>query len=385
MKRKLIALCMFAVLLCMCVLPGCTGKKTEAQQDEPYTYEQVSYDPEKLQTIIANNLFYRATANNGRVLRSETSTKDEESRISSHRVWMMDVHGNELASYTCESDDAYHISTLTATNDGGFLFVLGFSDYAYELGSWASDKGFASRVIKVDKNGKLQFDTSFDGVEGSALAFCLEKNGQFYFFGTKETPETKTQGVYSPTDVYMVILEKNGAVSKVETIAGSDYDQLDAAEFSDGAFLLSISAQSDDGDFEGSDSKGYFGSWVMTVNSDLEITGKEQKSGRGMLDELVGEKDGGPVYAEDDLLDKVDAGSVTALVDYKGHYLVVSENATGEYEKSPPMLNSKWYYTETVYSLYDDSGKLILRESVDSSPDFDAILEEFYSGFEPVA
>ena len=143
-------------------------------------------------------------------------------------------------------------------------------------------------------------------------------------------------------------------------------------------FILSISAQSDDGDFVGSQSNGYPEDWVFTVNDALEITGKEITSGRDYFDKRLGEKDGMPIYKSDSLLTDFDAGTPEVFIDYGDFYLIVSSNITGVYEKTPPMISSIWYYTESVYSAYDDSGNLIFRASVDSSPDYDAIVQEFY-------
>lgn len=382
MEKKLIAFLLLTVLVWVSVLSGCINGKPAVHWDKPESVEQVGQIPDKFKNIIANNTFFDAAAFDGRLLKTEICSNDKEKRTVVQRVWMMDTYGKDLAAYTCSSDDAYHISTLTATEDGGFLFVLGFSDYAYDQNTWASEKGFASRVIKIDKDGRLQFDTPFDMVEGSALRFCFEKNGLFYFFGTIQTPETKTQGVYSRTDIYMAVLDEGGAVSKVKCIAGTDFDSLNAAEITENGFLLSISAQSDDGDFAGSDSNGYPVDWVMTVNHDLEITEKKKTSGRDYFDDRVGEKDGSPIYKSDNLLNGFDAGTVTAFIDYGDSYLVVSENNTGVYENTPPMISATWYYTETVYSLYDYSGKLIFRASVDSSPDYDARVETFTDGDE---
>jgi len=284
-----------------------------------------------------------------------------------------------LANYICNSDDAYHVNVLTATQDGGFLFVLGFSDYAYNQDSWASDKGFASRIIKCDENGNLLFDTPLEGVEGWALQYCFEVNEHFYFFGTIETPETKRRGVGSPSDIYMVVLDSTGTVVNTQMIAGSDFDSLHAAEITENGFLLSIRAQSDDGDFVGSQSNGFPQNWIFTVNYDLEITSKEMKTGREYSDRRLGEKKGKTIYKSDSLLTNFDAGTPEAYINYGDFYLIVSSNNTGVYEKTPPTISSIWYYTESVYSAYDYSGNLIFRASVDSSLDFDALAQNFYA------
>ena len=66
-----------------------------------------------------------------------------------------------------------------------------------------------------------------------------------------------------------------------------------------------------------------------------------------------------------------DGGGVRAYIDYGDTYLIVSYHPTGQVEHQPPYINSIWYYSETVYSMYDKSGTLVFRASVDSSPDYE--------------
>lgn len=387
----------FPLLLLMCILFlfGCTPTTPNETDVNPSTgantptsatilHQEISPSvphieptPEAFQHIIEKDLFQNAVAFRDRLLNTEVCSEDKENRTKVHRVWMLDLHGNTLAEHTCSSKDAYYIRTLIATKDGGFLFVLGFSDRSYGVGSWASDEGVVSRVIKCDCNGALQFDTPFYNVECSGLAYCFERDGQYFFFGTNETPETRTTGVYSPTDIYMAVLDKSGNILNTHCIGGSDFDSLDGAEMENGNFVLSISAQSEDGDFTGSGSKGYPKDWVFTVNDSFEIISKEKKSGRDYFNKRIGEKNGIPVYPQDAFLKDFDAGSPTTYIDYGDFYLIVSQNITGIYEKTPPTISAIWHYTETVYSAYDQSGKLLFRDSVDSSPDFDAMLSAF--------
>lgn len=373
MKKRRLAAWFIAVLMLVSVLSGCAENNPQ-KGDELKSMEPVGEVPEEFKEIVENDIFNGVTAFDGRLLKAETIAKDEENRTVTYRISMMDLYGKTMASYTCTSDDAYHIKALTATTDGGFLFVLGFSDYAYSQNEWASDQGFASRIIKCDKDGNLQFETVFDGVEGAALKQCFEKEGSFYFFGTIETPETNKTGVASPTDIYMTVMDGNGTVLKTKCIAGSDYDSLDIAEISGDFFVLSISSQSDDGNFEGSRSKGYPKDWIFTVDDNFEIVRQQKKSGRAFDDYRIGEKDGVSVYRRDALLKNFDAGTPMAFIDYGDFYLIVSNNATGIYENTPIMISSIWYYTETVYSAYDNNGKLIFRSTVDSSPDYDSLM-----------
>ena len=325
--------------------------------------------------VIGNNLFYNITAFEDRVLKSLISDFNENDRVLTSRVQMLDIYGKVLADYEVSTDDTYGVSMLTATEDGGFLFVLGFSDRQLQQDVWASDKGFASRIIKCDYQGNMQFDVSLDGVEGSALEYCMEKNGKYYFFGQYQTPETEIRGVYSPTDIFMAVLSQDGELLNRKYIAGSDYDSLHFAEKTGDTFTLSISSQSNDGDFTGGAYSLYAKDWVITVDNDLSIIDKKLDTGRDYFDKVIGVKNGEPVYNTDPFLKDFDAGWVKAYIDYGDFYLIVSERNTGEYENTPGYISSIWYYTETVYSAYNHNGELIFRDAVDSSPDYDSIVE----------
>ncbi len=377
--RILAVLISFSLLL---VLSGCQKKAIgpELYSDwrpgdfhspgEPKAVDHVGTIPTMLAPLIEKNVFSKGTAYGDRVLRADILSVDEENHTHVQQVTMVDLYGRELGRYTCTSPDSYRVQTLTATADGGFLFVLGFSDRAYDQDTWASDDGFASRVIKCDRAGNVQFDRPFPDTEGSAMNFCYEKGGRFYFFGTIQSPETKTKGVYSRTDIICTAMDENGIVVESKVIAGSDFDSLYMAEPCEGGFLLSISAQSEDGDFADSDSKGHPVDWVFTVSDALEITGKEKKAGRSVFDTRIGEIQGYPMFSSHSLLKGFDGGTVYVYLDYGDFYLIVSENRTGIYENTPLMISSIWYYTETVYSAYDHNGNLLFRTSVDSTPNY---------------
>jgi len=327
--------------------------------------------PPQWDAIVADNLFYDAVAFGDRLLKAESTGRSEKTdRTATHRVTMLDKYGTVLAQYTCTTDDAYLVNTLTATADGGFLFVLAFDDYSRD-GGWASDKGFASRVIKCNSRGEVEFDTAFESVEAGALRCCIEKNGRFYFFGHRQMPETKQQGIYSLTDIFMTVLDKTGRILNTRYVSGSDFDSFNTAELSGDKFILSVDSQSDDGDFAGSYSGGHPVDWVLTVDDNLNLVKKEKRSGRDYFDDRIGERNGKPIYKSDPLFKGFDAGSPTAFIDYGDYYLVVSENPTGIYEHTPPTVSAIWYYWETVYSAYNSGGRLVYRKAVDSSPDYD--------------
>ncbi len=371
MKRFQVYTCILVVFIGL-ILSGCSKNVQPTSQIEFKSVEQVGTIPTNLKNAIKNNAFKDVTAFENCVLKSEILTENKKDKTYTQQVTMMDIYGKELAKYVCNSYDCYRITTLIATDDGGFLFVLGFEDYAYDENTWASDNGFASRVIKCDRYGNLQFDTPFDHITGSALKYCFEKNEKFYLFGEVESPETKARGVHSPTDIYMVALDNTGQILKTKNIAGSDYDSINTVEMSDNDFVLSLDSQSDDGDFTKSNSNGYPVDWVFYINDELEITQKKRESGRDCFDDKIGEKDGVAVYNSDSFIHNLDIKSPNVFIDYDDFFLIISENPTGIYENTPQTISAIWYYTETVYSAYNYNGELLFRTSVDSSPDFDA-------------
>ena len=125
MKRFSLFLCLLMVAAAL--LPGCKTEAPAVTQPDPAPVAQSGQVPEALRTVVAENRFCGATACGNRVLKVESITADPEARSVEHRVQMLDLYGSELASCILGSDDSYHISALTATEDGGFLFVLGSS------------------------------------------------------------------------------------------------------------------------------------------------------------------------------------------------------------------------------------------------------------------
>lgn len=338
--------------------------------------EPVGEVPDEFKNIVENNLFYRASAHGEKLIKIESTPLDDSGHNQRCLIQTMDKHGASLLEYETTSDRNHRIDTYIPTLDNGILFVLGFQDSAVE-DAWASDSGFVSRIIKTDKDGNVQFDTSFDQLEGSAFKYCFETNDHFYFFGEYQTPETKKKGVYSPSDIIMHILDKQGNCLKSSVISGSDFDHIGYVKMIDDHFTLFIHSQSDDGDFEGSNSNGYIKHWTFTVNDSLETTEKCLSNDSMYSNQLIGIKDGTNIYRENPLFSAFDAGSPSALIDYGDFYLIVSENKTGVYENKPPFISAVLYYSETVYSTYNDSGELLFRAAVDSSPDYDAMFKEF--------
>lgn len=374
-----------ALLLCL-LLVGCSTAPQPSAPYVSYSVEvstlpsvEVSQVPDEVatlgETLVRDNVFYDAVAFSDRLLRTEVTAHDEAARTREHRVWMMDPYGETLGEYRFSAEEAYSVRTLTATEDGGFLFVLGFSDLQYGQGTWAGEGGYASRVIHCDSSGALLFDTEFPQVKGGALDFCIEAEGRYYFFGDVETPETDVTGIASPSDIALWILDGKGNLLQQKVIAGSDFENLLQVEQRDGNFVLSLWSQSTDGDFVGSSGGGYPVDWVFTLDKDLNILDGKEQSGRDFSDDRIGFSRGKALHVSD--FNEDVPGTPTAYVDYGDYYLLVWEHITGEYEHTPPTISAIWHTWETVYSFYSREGELIYQAAVDSTPDYGRIMDEW--------
>ena len=370
MMKKIIIIVSLGIGLLLCVSCDRVVKQPSYKK-----VDCVGTIPPEFETIVKDNLFEGVTAFSDRLFKTEMIAGGNDQQTQEQRIIMMDLYGKELVEYMIKIDDDHHINSLTATDDGGFLFVLGFFDhYSHDKDLWASANGFASRVIKCDKNGKLQFDTALEGIEGSALSHCYEQNGSYYLFGTHDAAKEPEK---RESDVYIVKLDYHGKQIKDRLIRGSDFDSLGYVKKNSDGFLLSIRSQSDDGDFSGSDSGGYGVDWIVNLDQDLEIKEKKKTEGSDYYKVRIGEKNGVSVYMDEIVPKNFDAGNPTAYIDYGEYYLIVSENKTGVYEHPPLYISCMLYYTETVYSAYDQNGNLIFRTAVDSTPDYSEIIEKF--------
>ena len=83
------------------------------------------------------NLFYDVKISKGRILKVEVTDLNKAEHTYKIKVSMLDKYAKTLSSYEYESDDAYYVRTMTVTEDGGFIFVDGFTDYAYDKDTWA--------------------------------------------------------------------------------------------------------------------------------------------------------------------------------------------------------------------------------------------------------
>ena len=124
MKKRIAALDMLLVLVII-FLPGFSASAQAIPENDLKPVDHVGQVPEVLTDIIENNKFRDITAFGTRVLKVENFVVEDETPMQCVR--MMDIQGRELAQYTYRYSRNYFAKALTATEDGGFLFGLGFA------------------------------------------------------------------------------------------------------------------------------------------------------------------------------------------------------------------------------------------------------------------
>ena len=334
--------------------------------------EHVGTVPEWLKNVVDADLFKGATAYSDRLLKQNSYVVDANNRKVENKITMMDIYGNIMAECALQTDYAYNISYYNVTEDGGFIFTLGFYEYDY----WVSgvhyksvNTGFASRIIKCDADGRVQFDVSLKGIEGRALGHITEKNGCYYIFGTHR--DEKMFMSYEENDIYILVLDRNGEIVADRLIRGSNYDGLQRVEETEDGFLLYAHSASADGDFTPIDSDESVYNWIIRIDTSLNITERKNAKTPDFYSDLynrrIGERNGEPVLQNDDMFREFDAGAPSVFIDYGDYYLVVSKHITGIDKETISTRSSMQCYTETVYSGYDNDGVLLFRTAIDSS------------------
>lgn len=313
--------------------------------------------PEELEKILTGNLMWDADAFDGCFFRY---VKDKEGNTVSLERY--DRYGEKTASIVMPGGAFYYyVRVLTTTEDGGFLFVRGYSDqYIYDEKKYASDLGAETIIVKCGAQGGEEWRITTD-TEGHAYEFGFETEDGYLLCGTKEEPEEK--GNYSSTDIYLTKLSKNGKIIKTRNIGGSNFDRVNYAEPYAGGFLIDAFAQSTDGDFENVDKMVSTRDYTVTVDGELNTVDILPKND-AVFRQYVGIFGGKRIDDRSSMFDAYPYGwGVSALLEYDGYYVVVSRNAFGVKE-TPPQVSMVGLECETVYAGYDAEGNVLWVKTV---------------------
>lgn len=221
----------------------------------------------------------RQTADKGFILggfseSDKSGEKTEDGRgYGDYWIVKLDSAGKIEWDKTIGGNDFDKLTALQKTTDSGY--VLGGFSYSNRFG----EKSENSRgkwdywVVKLDKNGLIQWDKTVGGSSGDALLALQQTSDDGYILGgTSESDISgeKTENNKSAQDYYVdywvVKLDKNGTVEWDKTIGG-DYDDYlgGIKEIGKDHFLLGGTSNSGISGDKTIDSKGYLDGWLVEL------------------------------------------------------------------------------------------------------------------------
>ena len=133
-------------------------------------------------------------------------------------------------------------------------------------------------IVLIDENGNKIWDKTIGGTSGDGAAKGIwdAQNQRIYIVGssTSGIGGLKTEVHYGIQDMWLVSLDLNGNLMGQKTIGGSNSDEVSAISLDNqGNIFLASSSNSDISGTKTQNSFGLYDSWLVKLNSNLEILG----------------------------------------------------------------------------------------------------------------
>lgn len=239
--------------------------------------------------------------------------KKEDSRGSSD-FWIIKLNakGGEEWQKTIGGSGQDELASIVQSRDGGFVLAGSTNSERSADKTTSSYGGMDYWVIKVDKEGKLEWQNSFGGIYNDELrSLVVTQDGGFLLGGSTNSPDggTKTDKGFGQNDYWIVKLDDVGKEVWQVTIGGAGDDQLySAKELADGTYVFGGSSNSDSGERKTKSNDNGTDFWVVAMDKEQKILWQETYN-----------------------LAKVDV--LTSLVENDDHTLLLGGYAQGEIAK----------------------------------------------------
>ena len=363
MKKIALLLFVLAFILCGCGKqdePPAPGDTPGITGTEYHTTVPVGTVPQEFEKIVAQNLFYSATAYGDRLLQVGF-------HFVKNLIRVYDPRGEVLVEKVVLLEDCEKIGCAFLTEDGGLVYTFGtdihYGKASYDIGD------VSSHIYFYDGNGKYFFSKDVAGCEIDAFQAGIETDAGFFFFGslTEEKNGKKTVGE-GQTDISVIKIFRSNHLITKKTFGGSGYEYYFGVTYDEAKknFVISAITDSTDGDFSFVNDEKTLYHAILPIGENFMITEAEEVDSFS-LKRRVGILDGKEIFDDDEMFEGFADGKVTALVDYGDFYLIVSENITGIDMNMQPYSSAVRHTTETVYAAYGKDGTLIWKAACDSS------------------
>lgn len=246
-----------------------------------------------------------ATANGGSLLagysHSGKSGNKSENSKGGNDYWVVkiDLNGNQIWDVTLGGNDDDQLTSMAATDDGGFL--LGGYSNSGDYGD-KSDKrigGYDYWVVKIGANGDQIWDKTLGGSGDDHLMSMISAYDGNYLLGGYSNSGiggNKTENNAGGTDFWTVKIDANGNRVWDKSFGGTSDDHLTSmAVTGDGGFLLGGDSNSGIGGNKTENSKGLHDYWLVKIGADGNKIWDKDLGGTGddYLTSLLWMQDGG--------------------------------------------------------------------------------------------
>jgi hypothetical protein len=245
----------------------------------------------------------------------------------------VDTNGNKLWDRRYGGNSGDELTTMVATNDGGYL--LGGNSYSDVSGDKTQVRRgyFDYWIIKVDASGNKLWDKTFGGTGDDFLrTILLTSDGGYLLGGTSfsDISGDKSQGVSGQSDYWLVKIDASGVKVWDKVFGGDGTDFLyTMITTTNGDYVLAGSSNSTISGSQSHSSKGGGDGWLIRINQNGSKIWDKRFGGDGdeYISEVLLTDDGGFLLGGDSFSSI--SGDKSQLSQGQNDYWLVKLDANG--------------------------------------------------------
>ena len=160
---------------------------------------------------------------------------------SDYWIVKFDSLGGLIYENSYGGDSTDNLSVIVPTSDQGYLLAGSSASGRNGEKSQDSKGGLDYWIVKIDKEGNLEWDKTIGGLEDDVLTCAIgSENGGFYLGGysSSNISGNKSRNSYGAEDFWLVKLDSIGGIEWDLTLGGDSTDIMKNIAITDGAVLL---------------------------------------------------------------------------------------------------------------------------------------------------
>jgi hypothetical protein len=212
------------------------------------------------------------TSDGGYIVVGATGSTDGDVKNKNGKYWVikLDKNGNLEWEKTFGGSDSYDAYSIKQTIDSGYIFI-GNTHFGFITDSGKHEIGDIN-IIKLDKNGNLEWERTFGGLELD-WAYSIQQtiDGGYIVAGNTWSTDGDVSYNHGGSDIWIIKLDKNGNLEWERTFGGLELDWAYSIQQTiDGGYIVAGNTWSTDGDV--SYNHGGSDIWIIKLdkNGNLE-------------------------------------------------------------------------------------------------------------------